>query len=96
MTFKIYPIYPKEETILGEKVYRSLLDIPAQVDMVDMFRKPEIADSLIEEVLKKGDVKVFWLQLGIINNKACAKAQEHGLIAVQNRCTKVEYERLMK
>ncbi|WP_067176076.1 CoA-binding protein [Sulfurospirillum sp. UCH001] len=94
--FKIYPIYPKEETILGEKVYRSLLDIPGQVDMVDMFRKPEIADSLIEEVLKKGDVKVFWLQIGIINNKACAKAQEHGLIAVQNRCTKVEYERLMK
>ena len=94
--FKIYPIYPKEETILGEKVYRNLSEIPDEVDMVNMFRKPEIADSLIEEVLKKGDVKVFWLQLGIINNQACAKAQENGLKAVQNRCTKIEYERLVK
>ena len=89
--FKIFPVYPKEEQILGEKVYRSLLEIPERVDMVDMFRKPEIADSLIEEVLKRGDVKVFWLQLGIVNNHACAKAQEKGLIAVQNRCTKIEY-----
>ena len=52
--------------------------------------------AVYEEVLKKGDVKVFWLQLGIINNQACAKAHENGIIAVQNRCTKVEYERLMK
>ena len=94
--FKIFPVYPKEEQILGEKVYRSLLEIPERVDMVDMFRKPEIADSLIEEVLKRGDVKVFWLQLGIVNNHACAKAQGKGLIAVQNRCTKIEYERLCK
>ena len=63
--FKIFPVYPKEEFILGEKVYRNLRDIPEEVDMVDMFRKPEIADTLIEEVLERGDVKVFWLQLGI-------------------------------
>ena len=94
--FKIFPIYPKEELILGEKVYRSLSEIEEKVDMVDMFRKPEIADTLIEEVLKRGDVKVFWLQLGIVNNEACAKAKENGLQAVQNKCTKLEYERLMK
>lgn len=93
--FKIYPVYPKEEMILGEKVYRSLAEIPEKVDMVDMFRKPEIADSLIEEVLKRDDVKVFWLQLGIVNNQACHKAIENGRIAVQNRCTKIEYERLL-
>lgn len=94
--FKIYPIYPKEEFILGEKVYRSLSDIKEPVDMVDMFRKPEIADSLIEEVIKRDDVKVFWLQLGIVNNRACEKAKENGLKAVQNKCTKIEYERFMK
>ena len=76
--FKIYPIYPKEEIILGERVYRSLSDIKESVDMVDMFRKPEIADSLIEEVLKRKDVKVFWLQLGIVNNAACEKANANG------------------
>ncbi|MBV5279636.1 MAG: CoA-binding protein [Campylobacteraceae bacterium] len=94
--FKIYPIYPKEEMILGEKVYRSLSEIEEKVDMVDMFRKPEIANVLIEEVLKRKDIKVFWLQLGIINNEACIKAKEHGIKAVQNKCTKIEYERLMK
>ena len=94
--FKIYPIYPKEEIILGERVYRSLSDIKESVDMVDMFRKPEIADSLIEEVLKRKDVKVFWLQLGIVNNAACEKAKANGLTAVQNKCTKIEYERFMK
>ena len=92
--FKIFPVYPKEEVILGERVYRSLSEIAQRVDMVDMFRKPEIADSLIEEVLQRDDVKVFWLQLGIVNNAACQKAKENGLYAVQNKCTKIEYARL--
>ncbi len=93
--YKIYPIYPKEEMILGEKVYRSLSEILEPVDIVDMFRKPEIADTLLEEVLKRGDVKVFWLQLGIINNEACEKAKAHGLLAVQNKCTKIEHKKVM-
>ena len=92
--FKIIPIYPKESFILGEKVYRSLSEIPERVDMVNMFRKAEIADTLIDEVLQRKDVKVFWLQLGIVNNEACKKALDKGLYAVQNRCTKIEYARL--
>ena len=92
--FKIFPIYPKEEFILGEKVYRNLRDIPEKVDMVDMFRKPEIANTLIDEVIERGDVKVFWLQLGIVNDRAYAKSKEHGLYAVQ--WTKIEPARLMK
>ena len=94
--FKIYPVYPKEDLILGEKVYRSLSEINDFVDMVNMFRKPEIANTLIEEVLQRKDVKVFWLQLGIVNDEACLKAKKHGIKAVQNKCTKIEYERLMK
>ncbi len=94
--FKIFPVYPKEEFILGEKVYRNLKDIPEKVDMVDMFRKPEIADTLIDEAIERGDVKVFWLQLGVVNDRACKKAKEHGLYAVQNKCKKLEYARLMK
>ncbi|WP_331775801.1 CoA-binding protein [Sulfurospirillum sp. 1612] len=92
--FKIIPVYPKEETILGEKVYRSLSEIDERVDMVDMFRKPAIADSLLEEILKRDDVKVFWLQLGIVNNEACEKAKAAGLTVVQNKCSKVEHQRL--
>jgi predicted CoA-binding protein len=92
--YKIIPIYPKEETILGEKVYRSLSEVPDRVDMVDMFRKPEIADTLVEEAIKRGDVKYFWLQLGIVNDAAIKKAIEAGMIGIQNKCTKIEHQRL--
>ena len=94
--YKIIPIYPKEDFILGEKVYRSLSEVPDRVDMVDMFRKPAVADSLLDEVLKRDDIKVFWLQLGIVNNEACERAKESGLKVVQNKCSKVEHQRLMK
>jgi predicted CoA-binding protein len=92
--YKIIPIYPKEETILGEKVYRSLSEVPDRVDMVDMFRKPEIADTLVEEAIKRGDVKYFWLQLGIVNDASIKKAIEAGMIGIQNKCTKIEHQRL--
>lgn len=92
--YKIIPIYPKEEMILGEKVYRSLSEVPDRVDMVDMFRKPEIADTLVEEAIKRGDVKYFWLQLGVVNDAAIKKAIEAGMIGIQNKCTKIEHQRL--
>ena len=94
--YKIIPIYPKEDFILGEKVYRSLSEVPDRVDMVDMFRKPAVANSLLEEVLKRDDIKVFCLQLGIVNNEACKRAKEAGFKVVQNKCSKVEHQRLMK
>ncbi len=92
--YKIVPIYPKEEEILGEKVYRSLAEIPFEVDMVDMFRKPEVADAIVDEIAKRGDVKVLWLQKGIVNNSAAKRAEEMGLTVVQNRCTMVEHRHL--
>ncbi len=89
--YKIIPVYPKEDMILGEKVYRSLSEIPQKVDMVDMFRKPAIADQIVDEIEKRGDVKVLWLQKGIVNNKAAKRAKDMGLKVVQNRCSMVEH-----
>lgn len=89
--YRVVPVYPKEETILGEKVYRSLSEIPFAVDMADMFRKPEVADTLADEAIARGDVKVLWLQKGIVNNAALQKAQAAGLRAVQNKCAMVEH-----
>lgn len=94
--FKIIPIYPKEEYILGEKVYRSLSEIPHEVDLVDMFRKPQIADSLVEEIKERKDIKCLWLQLGIVNDGAAQKAKDLGLHVVQNRCTKIEHKRMVE
>lgn len=90
--YKIIPIYPKEETILGEKVYRSLAEITEKVDMVDMFRKPEVADEIVEVLKTRDDVKVLWLQEGIVNNSAAAKAKELGLKVVQSRCAMVDHK----
>jgi predicted CoA-binding protein len=90
--YKIIPIYPKEETILGEKVYRSLADIKERVDMVDMFRKPAVADEIVNIIKDRDDVKVLWLQKGIVNNEAAKRAKEMGVRVVQNRCTMVDHK----
>ena len=92
--FKIVPVYPKEDTILGEKVYRSLVEIPFSVDMVDIFRKPAALDAVADACIERGDVKVFWAQKEIVNNAAAQKAKDAGMIAVQNLCTMVEHKNL--
>ncbi|HIC43327.1 MAG TPA: CoA-binding protein [Sulfurimonas sp.] len=92
--FQIIPVYPKEDEILGEKVYRSLSEIPFSVDMVDVFRKPKALLLIAEECIKRGDVKCFWGQEGIVNNEAAALAQNAGIKVVQNKCTMVEHANL--
>ena len=89
--FTIVPVYPKEEIILGEKVYRSLSEIPFKIDMVDIFRKPDVIASVVDEAIQRGDVDTVWTQLGLVNNEAAQKAKEAGLKVVQNHCTKIEH-----
>ncbi len=92
--YKIVPVYPKEEEILGEKVYRSLKEIPFEVDMVDIFRKPAALPPIVQAAIDRGDVKVVWFQAGIVNNEAAKMAQDAGLKVVQNRCTMVDHKAL--
>ncbi len=89
--FRIVPIYPKEDEILGEKVYRSLAEIPFEIDMVDVFRKPKALVLIAEAVLARGDVKCFWAQQGIVNNEAARIVEDAGIKVVQNKCTMVEH-----
>ena len=93
--FKIVPIYPKGDEILGEKVYKSLAEVPCEVDMVDVFRKPAALAPIVDECIKRGDVKVVWFQKGIVNNEAAQKAKDAGMKVVQNRCTMVDHRHLM-
>jgi predicted CoA-binding protein len=90
------PIYPKEDIILGQKVYRSLADIEKSVDMVVVFRKPEVVNAVADVCIARGDVKVLWTQIGIINNEASQKAKDAGISVVQNYCAMVEHRVLMK
>jgi uncharacterized protein len=92
--YKVIPVNPNEETILGEKVYASLSDIPDKVDIVDVFRRPEHAPHIAQEAVKIG-AKIFWLQLGIINEEAARIAKEGGLNVIMDKCIAVE-QRLLK
>jgi predicted CoA-binding protein len=92
--YKIVPVYPKEEVILGEHVYRSLSEIPFEIDLVNVFRKPEFVSVVVDESLQRGDVKIVWTQKGIVNNQAAQKAKDNGLKVVQNHCTMVEHRNM--
>ena len=94
VVFKIVPVYPKEEIILGEKVYRTISEIPFKIDMVDIFRKPDAIAQIVDEAIKIGNIDTVWFQLGLVNNEAAALAKEAGLKVVQNKCTKIEHRNL--
>ncbi|QOP41351.1 CoA-binding protein [Sulfurimonas marina] len=92
--YKIVPVYPKEDEILGEKVYRSLKEIPFKVDMVNIFRKPNALDPIADACIERGDIDVFWAQKGIVNNAAAEKAKNAGMKVVQNQCAMVDHRNL--
>ncbi len=89
--YTMIPVYPKEETILGQKVYRSLAEIDVPVDMVVVFRKPAALDAIADAVIARGDVKTYWTQLQLINNNAADKVKEAGINVVQNYCAMIEH-----
>lgn len=87
--YKIIPVNPKADTILGEKAYPSLRDIPEKVDIVDVFRRPEHTPAIAKEAVEIG-AKTLWLQLGVINEEAAEIAKSAGLNVIMDRCIKVE------
>ena len=91
--YRIIPVNPHETEVLGERAYASLTDIPEQVDVVDVFRRPEYTVEVAEDAVKVG-AKVFWLQSGIVNEGAQRIAQEGGLDVVMDACMKIEHQRL--
>lgn len=92
--WRIIPINPNATEILGEKVYTSLTEAARHesIELVDVFRSAEDVPPVVDEAIAIG-AKAVWLQLGISHPEACAKARENGLLAVQNRCLKVDHAR---
>ena len=91
--YRIIPVNPAYEEVLGEKCYPTLSDIEEPVDVVDVFRRAKDVPPIAEEAVKIG-AKVLWLQLGIIHQEAAEKARGAGLDVVMNRCMKIEHARL--
>lgn len=94
--YDIIPVNPRYagNVILGQEVYPSLLEIPAdrQVQIVDVFRKPADVPAVLDEAIAIG-APVFWMQLGIVNEEAAARARAAGMDVVMNRCVKIEHAR---
>ena len=91
--YRVIPVNPKYESILGERCYKSLRDIPDKVDLVDIFRKTQDVMPIAEDAIAIG-AKVLWQQLGVKNDAAAAKARAAGLETVLDRCVKIEHGRL--
>ncbi len=91
--YTVIPVNPGATEILGQKCYPDIATIPVKVDLVDVFRKPEDAGPIAGEAIRIG-AKCLWLQLGVINHEAAAKAVAAGLDVVMDRCVKIEYARL--
>ena len=91
--YKVISVNPRYETVLGLKSYSSLLDIPDDVDIVDIFRKSEAVDEIVADAIKIG-AKVIWMQEGVINENAAKEAKDAGLEVVMDRCIYKTYSKL--
>jgi predicted CoA-binding protein len=97
--YQVHPINPGHagKEIWGRMTYASLAEVPAPIDMLDVFRNAEAAGQLIDEAIALKDekqLKYVWLQLGVINHDAAKRAEDAGLTVIMDRCPKIEYGRL--
>lgn len=90
--YRMIPVTPKGGVILGETVYPNLTSIPEKVEVVDIFRRPEDVPPIVDEAISIG-AKVVWMQEGIVNEEAAAKARAAGLTVVMDHCMKQEIEK---
>jgi predicted CoA-binding protein len=88
--YRIIPVHPTAETVLGEKVYRSLSEIPDKIDIVDVFRRPDAVPSIVDEVIAL-KLPVLWLQETVVHEEAAEKARKAGIKVVMDRCILKEH-----
>lgn len=92
--YRILPVNPMVDTVLGEKSYATLADLPLKPDIVNVFRLPKYIPAIVEEMLQLG-LQNLWVQSGIINLEAAARAEAGGIRVVMDRCIMVEHRRLV-
>ena len=93
--YEIIPVNPYADEIFGVEPYDSLSDVEADVDIVDIFRPSDEVAGIVDEAIERDDVQVVWTQLGIRDREAGERVEAAGKRYVEDRCLKVEYQRLM-
>jgi len=91
--YRIIPVNPTVDQVLGERSYPDLKSVPERIDVVDIFRRSEEVPAVVEEAIQVG-ARVIWMQEGVINEAAAARAREAGLEVVMDRCMLKEHQRL--
>jgi predicted CoA-binding protein len=91
--FRVIPVNPAVDEVLGERAYASLADVPEPVDVVDVFRRSSAAGAHVDEAIEIG-ARGVWLQLGVIDEAACERARAAGLHVVMDRCPAIELPKL--
>lgn len=88
--YRIIPVNPKIESALGEKAYASLLDVPEKIDIVDIFRRPEFVEEVVDQAIQL-KVPAVWMQEEVIHENAAEKARQAGIFVVMDRCILKEH-----
>jgi len=88
--YRIIPVNPKIESSLGEQAYGSLLDVPEKIDIVDIFRRSEFVEEVVDQAIQL-KVPAVWMQEEVINEKAAEKARQAGILVVMDRCILKEH-----
>ncbi|HEU5234699.1 MAG TPA: CoA-binding protein [Terriglobales bacterium] len=88
--YRIIPVNPNESSVLGEKAYSTLSEVPEKIDVVDVFRRPEFVPEIVEETIRS-KIPALWLQEGIIHETAAKRARDAGITVVMNRCILKEH-----
>src|SRR5947209_18910249 len=83
--YRIIPVNPKETEMLGERAYPSVKDVPDEIDLVDIFRRPARVPEVIDDARAKG-IRHIWMQEGVVNHEAARKAEDAGMSVVMDRC----------
>lgn len=89
--YRIIPVNPQVDVCLGEKAYPALLDVPGKIDIVNIFRRPEFVEEIVDQAIQL-KVPSVWMQQGVIQAKAAEKARKAGIFVVMDRCILVEYQ----
>jgi uncharacterized protein len=92
--YRVIPVRPALNQVLGEKAYPRLAEVPDKIDLVDVFRAAEEIGSIVEQCISLR-LPAVWIQLGIVNEAAAERARSAGMVVVMDRCITVEYRRLM-